>query len=70
VSQDDSHRTDDIPEADLIDQLTPVEPVEPATDEPTPTGPPPGAVDEADWLEQQTPVNDSEEDYPRGAGEQ
>lgn len=47
-------------EADLVDQLTSVDP----TDEPDEIAPPQGLVDEADWLDQQrsAPLDDPETD--------
>ncbi len=62
-----------IPEADLLDQRTPLVPPSPA-DTLIDSGPasgtsdsPGGEVDEADRLEQQTPVpGQDEDDYPPG----
>jgi hypothetical protein len=62
---DQRHSVDDIPEADRLEQLTPVEPAAPASTEEVliPEGPPPEGVDPADWLDQQMEVDDFE-DYP------
>ena len=42
--------TTEVPEADLVDQLTPADP----TEEPDRITSPSGLVDEADWIDQRT----------------
>lgn len=66
---DQNHPVDDIPEADRIEQLTPVDPAARAStgDGPIPAGSPPDGVDPADWLEQQLEVDDPEDHYPYGS---
>lgn len=60
--------SDQIPEADLLEQRTPLDPPAVADPEDTLADPDTAAaanVDEADRLEQQTPVLDeAEDDYP------
>jgi hypothetical protein len=59
---------DQVPEADRLGQRAPVEPTSLNEAEPAPMIPDPIAhpIDEADRLEQQTPVpGDGEADYPR-----
>jgi hypothetical protein len=65
-----------VPEADMLEQLTPVDPAVDPVDTPAAGGPtwaasrPNRPVDEADWLEQQltVPAIEEAEDYPPDLG--
>lgn len=66
---EDRIHADQIPEADLLEQQTPLIPPSLIDDESASViaDSADGLVDEADWLEQQTPVpGEAEDDYPRG----
>ena len=68
--------SEQVPEADLLEQLTPVDPALDPVDTAAPGGPTwaasqqSGPVDEADWLEQQltVPAVEEAEDYPPDLG--
>jgi len=70
VAEDRIDPSDQIPEADLLEQQTPLDPNPMIDAEPAAINPdsPARFADEADRLEQQTVVpDDDEDDYPHGS---